>query len=162
MIGLFNGISFKLLVQALSLLRISIQHATLVEEIFFAVDTQFRDRCLFAFHGSLFVQAVHKRRVEDFVYLRARLVLLGLVILFSFVDHALLPLDVFKKVPCRLGEQPDVVWEHFGKLTIKVKKPCQPLGLLCVGVGSFEELIDVVEDKIVFKHRNRVHWFVVD
>ena len=88
--------------------------------------------------------------------------LLPLVLLVELViDEALLALDVSKHV-LALG-QADEVREHLRVLVVKLAQLRQAharLGLPLV--EAFEELIDVVEDEVVFEDADDARLLVVD
>ena len=79
------------------------------------------------------------------------MLLLGQVLmqLVLIIYEFLLPLNVFEHI-LRL-RQCDVVWKHLRVFVVKVTQLRQTCLGFGVGVGTLEELIDIVENQEVFK-----------
>jgi len=79
------------------------------------------------------------------------MLLLGQVLmqLVLIIYEFLLPLNVFEHI-LRLW-QCDVVWKHLRVFVVKVTQLRQTGLGFGVGVGTFEKLVNIIEDQEVFK-----------
>lgn len=82
--------------------------------------------------------------------------------LLALVYYPLLALYVLEQMVCRLWYERYVIWKNLRILIIKRAQSTHTRSLFLSSVRSLEKFVDVVQNKVIFEHTDRMHRFIVN